>query len=337
VPIGGTADLVVKVARTGGLTGPLPLTLSGLPEGVTAPADLSIPANASELKVPLKCAPDAAATASLVSVRGEIAVEGKPLVRTGVAAGTGSLCPATPDENDASFVLLATTMKPVCKVEPVDKDGGRRIHRGATYPAPVVITRENGYTGPVELWMSAHQSYTCMGISGPDITVPAGVSQATYPCFMPEWLETARTSRMICVAVARVPDPKGHIRCLMTAMDGRITMSMEGALLKITHTPSERTVRAGTSFRVPVKVARSPELALPVRVELQLPEELQGLVTASPLVLSPDRSEGEVTLTTKADTLLEGDRTITLRATAMQPGNLAVVSETEVPVRFVAP
>jgi hypothetical protein len=173
-----------------------------------------------------------------------------------------------------------------------------------------------------------------MGITGPDLTIAPGVSRTTYPCFMPEWLETARTSRMILVAVVKVPDPRGHVRHLVTLMDGRITMSMEGALLKLTHAPEERTVRTGAAFRVPVKIARSPDLPLPVRISLVLPEELQGMVQAEPLTLGPGQDTGEVTLTTTANPALLGEQIITLRATAMQPGELAVVSETQVPLLF---
>jgi hypothetical protein len=85
---------------------------------------------------------------------------------------------------------------------------------------------------------------------------------------------------------------------------------------------------------VPVKVTRSPDLALPVRVTLVVPEELEGLVKAEPVLLDPSKGEGEITLVTTAAPALLGDQLLTLRATAMQPGNLAVVSETQVPVLF---
>jgi hypothetical protein len=334
VPLGGTAELVVKAARSGQFKEPIALTLGGLPEGVTAPPGIQIPPGAAEIKVPLRCAADAPASAALVTVSGAAAVDGKTVTHAATAAGAGNLAPLSLEENQVASVLVATTMKPVLKVEPVDKDGGRRISRGATYPAPVIVTRMEGFKGEAGLQMAAHQSYTCMGITGPDIVVPPGVDHTTYPCFMPEWLETSRTSRMILIAVAKVPDPRGNVRHLVSLMDGRITMAMEGALLKIAHVPAERTVRVGTSFRIPVKVSRSPNLALPVRVELRLPEELEGLVKAEPLLLPPDRSEGEITLTSTAGPALTGDQIITLRATAMLPGDLPVVSETQVPITF---
>jgi hypothetical protein len=336
IPLGGTADLAVKVIRQGGFKAPIKLSFSELPEGVTAPANFEIPAGAGEVKVPLRCAADVAVTAAMGSVTGSAILDGRPVTKPVLAPAGGNLTPFSPDENRIPELLFSVTMKPVCKVEPVDKDGGRRIHRGATYPAPVIITRLEGFQGEVGLQMAARQSYTCMGITGPDIVVPAGVTRTAYPCFMPEWLETSRTSRMITIAVAKVADPKGNVRHLVSLMDGRITMAMEGALLKITHAPEERTLRAGSTFRVPVKLARSPDLPLPVRVTLVLPDELQGIVKAEPLLLEPGRSEGEITVTTSGDPSLLGDQSLTFRAVAMLPGDLAVVSETQVPILFIA-
>ncbi|MGV3724764.1 MAG: hypothetical protein ACO1SX_28025, partial [Actinomycetota bacterium] len=332
LPLGGSADLSVKVIRQGGFKAPITLTFSGLPEGVSAPAAFEVPAGAAEAKIPLRCAADVAVTAAVGTVTGSAMVDGKAVVRSVLAPAAGNLAALSPEEIRIPEILFSVTMKPVCKVEPVDKDGGRRIHRGATYPAPVIITRMEGFQGEVGLQMAARQSYTCMGITGPDIVVPAGVTRTTYPCFMPEWLETSRTSRMITIAVAKVADPKGNVRHLVSLMDGRITMAMEGALLKITHAPEERTIQAGASFKVPVKIARSPDLPLPVKITLALPEELQGMVKAEPLLLEPGRSEGEITVTTTGDPSLLGDQSITFRATAMLPGDLAVVSETQVPI-----
>jgi len=334
VPLGGSTELVIKALRSGGFKDAIPLTFTGLPEGVTVPAGVAISAGAGEVKVPLRCAADVAVTASLAGITGTAVIDGEPVTRPVLAPAGGNLVPRSPDDERIPQLLVAVTMKPVCKVEPVDKDGGRRIHRGATYPAAVIVTRTEGFQGEVGLWMAARQSYTCMGITGPDMVVSPGVNRTAYPCFMPEWLETSRTSRMITVAVAKVADPRGNVRHLMTVMDGRITMAMEGALLKVTHRAEERTVRVGTSFRVPVKIARSPDLPLTVRVTLVLPEELQGLVQAEPLTLDPGKSDGEITFTTTAGTALLGDQILTLRATAMQPGDLAVVSEIQVPVLF---
>ena len=94
---------------------------------------------------------------------------------------------------------MATTLKPRCKGEPVDKDSGRKVPRGSTFPAEVTLERLEGYQGEVVLKMAAQQSYQVQGITGRDVVVPPGVTRTVYPCFMPEWLETSRTSRMAMI------------------------------------------------------------------------------------------------------------------------------------------
>ena len=179
--------------------------------------------------------------------------------------------------------------------------------------------------------MAAQQSYQVQGIRGPDFRVPPGAKRAFYPCFMPEWLETTRTSRMILIAVVNVPDPRGNVRHLVTDVQGRITMSIEGALLKVSARAGELTVRPGREVLLPVKVARSPRLTGPVKLELVLPGELKGFLKMEPVVLQPGRTEAVLRIRTTDGPRLIGEQVLTIRATAKQPGDLLVQSEAEVP------
>jgi hypothetical protein len=231
--------------------------------------------------------------------------------------------------------LVAATMKPRAKVAPVDKDGGRTVHRGSTWPAEVIVDRMEGFDGEVLLWMAARQSYQVQGIRGPEMAAPAGVARSHYPCFMPEWLDTARTSRMILVAVAKVPDPRGNLRWLMTPMDGRITMSLEGALLKVTHAPAEYSVVAGQPIDIPLKISRSAKLAEQATLEVVPGDDLLGLVTAQPIAVPPGQNDAVLRIATTANPSLTGRQIVTIRATAMQHGNLPVISETTVPIEFL--
>src|SRR5207237_6269364 len=49
VPIGGKFDLAVKAIRTGNFKGPIALTITGLPAGISAGDKLTIPADKSDL------------------------------------------------------------------------------------------------------------------------------------------------------------------------------------------------------------------------------------------------------------------------------------------------
>ena len=48
---------------------------------------------------------------------------------------------------------------------------GRKVHRGATFPADVIVERLEGFQGPIVLQMAAQQSYQVQGIRGDDVTV----------------------------------------------------------------------------------------------------------------------------------------------------------------------
>jgi hypothetical protein len=332
VPIGGKADLKVTATRSGGFKGPITLSVTGLPTGVTVPPNLVIAADKTELVIPLTSAKDAPSTATLATVKGTATIAGAAVTRPVLAPAATNLAPRSPDEDQLASVLIATTMKPRCKGSPVDKDTGRKVHRGATFPAEVIVERLEGYQGEIMLRMAARQSYQVQGITGGDVLVPPNVTRTIYPCFMPEWLETTRTSRMAMIAVVKAPDPRGTVRHLVVEIEGMITMTIEGALLKLSHGARDLTVRPGETFAVPLKIARSDKLAEPVRLELRLPEKLAGKLKADPVVVPADQSAAVFRV--KADANLKGVHTFTIRATAMQSGKYPVVSETSVEVEF---
>ena len=214
VPIGGKFDLAVKAMRTGSFKGPIALTVKGLPAGVSVPAHLVIPADKSDFVVSLQAAKDAGTTAAIVTLEGTATLGTAPATRIAQTRVPLSLTPRHPDENQLPELLLAVTLTPRFKGHPVDQDTGRKVHRGSTFPADVIIERLDGFQGEIVLKMAAQQSYQVQGISGGDVVVPPGVTQTIYPCFMPEWLETTRTSRMGMIAEAqrRRSQGKGALR-----------------------------------------------------------------------------------------------------------------------------
>lgn len=337
VLVGGTSNLTVKAVRRGGWTGPITLSIAGLPAGIQAPAELVVPVDKGDLAVVLTAAPDAVAAAALISVRGEAQVDGQAVTRPALAAAGGNLAPRSPEENHVAKTLLACTMKPRCAGRPVDQDTVRKAHRGATFPAEVLVDRLEGFEGPIVLSMAAVQSYQVQGITGPEVVVPPGVTRTAYPCFMPEWLETIRTSRMGMIATVEVPDAQGRVRHLVAPITGFITMTIEGALLRLSHAEGELHAATGGSFDVRIKLARATKLSRPVRLELRLPEELAGLVTAEPVEIPAGQHEADFRVTASADPRLSGWQTLTVRGTALAAPDLPVVSETSIEVEFQAP
>ena len=182
--------------------------------------------------------------------------------------------------------------------------------------------------------MAAKQSRHRMGITGPVLSVPADQREVFYPCFMPEWLTTDRTTRMVVYAYGEVKDPQGNIRHIGKNSDARITMIMEGALLKLGHTAEEITIAPGDSFSVPVNILRSPKLQTDVKLDVELPEDLKELVRCEPVILSVNQQQHALEIQTSADARLQGSIPITLRATTFQDGKWLVKSIVDVEVYF---
>lgn len=337
VALGGKSQVPIKVQRFGGFTGPILLRVEGLPEGVTCDKTLTIPEGKTAFKLSLEHAKDAAVTADRIRIVGQGQIDDRQVTRLASATATGNRCPRTPGESQTSDLLLCVTMKPTFAVELVDRNRQRAVHRGTTYRAEFLIKREEGFTGEVQLQMAARQGRHRQGISGPIVKVAPNAGRALYPCFMPEWLETDRTTRMVVLGVARVMDPRGNLRYLTKPADARITMILEGALLKLSSDAPELTVHPGETFEVPVAVSQSAKLQQEVRIELVGPSEILDVVRAQPITLSPTDREGTLKIQTTADARLNGDWPITLRATALQEKRWRVVSQTVVSVRFTSP
>jgi hypothetical protein len=325
-PLGAKATIALKAVRTGNFKDPITVALAGLPPDVAvAPMSLVIPADKSDLAITLDVPATAAVNASLITITGNGKLATAPL-----SANAGNLAPRTPEDSQSTSLLFAITMKPRVKGLPVDKDTGRKVPRGSTHPADITLTRLEGYSGEITLRQAAKQSYQVQGITGRDIVVPAASATAQYPCFMPEWLETSRTSRMGIVSEVKVPDPKGTIRTLIAPVEGFVTMTMEGALLKLSADDSEVSFKVGEPIVVKLKLARSPRLVEPVKVELVLPEELAGALKLDPVVANNDHVEVRIAVVDAAR--LAGEPSLILRGTAVQPGELKVVSETAIKV-----
>ena len=139
---------------------------------------------------------------------------------------------------------------------------------------------------------------------------------------------------MEVVGFGEVADPKGNVRHVGAASDARITMILEGALLKISHQASELTVSPGGSLQIPITITRSAKLAGPVTIDLEPTGPLAELVTLKPLVLEAGDSTVNLQVQSKADSRLRGVIPITVRATAFQEDRWPVKSIVDVDVEF---
>lgn len=334
LPLGGKFEIPMQVERYAGFAGEIAITVDGLPAGVRVDGAAVIPAGKNDAKLVLVSAADAGAMAAALQFRGSALIGESTTTVKATAMAAGNLCPVSPTEQHLETSLLAMTMVPPFELELIDRTRQRDVHRGTTCLAEFDIVRQPGFTGAIELQMAAQQARYRRGILGPNIIVPPETTRAIYPSFMPEWLATDLTERMLVQGVAGVADPQGNVRYLVKPSATAITMILEGALLKISSPLEELVLRRGELLDVPIVLARSAKLPLATTVELVVPEELQGALQAEPLVLDAGQDQGTLHITASTDGRLTGDWPLKLTATAWQEGKWRVASETELLVRF---
>ena len=323
INIGTEGKLALKATRLGGFNDVINLSFKGLPAGITLPEDMTIPEKKPSANLVLTASADAAATAALVTLVAEAKV-GEQTVR-----------------KEYGPMLLALTLTPPFEIQAEGLDDVTKWPRGTTFPGPVLITRKDGFNGEIVLEMSAKQGRTRMGIHGPELVVAPGVERVLYPIFLPEWLETTRTSRMIVNGVAKIPDPKGNIRYSSSKILSRIGFLPTGALLTLDAGQKEFNHVSGQPLEIPISISHTSELTESLKLELIAKPEDKGLFSAEPLTVTSDQTS--ITLPVKvnsdmpeAATLQAGERKLTIRATALKEGHLPVVSETSVIVIFGA-
>jgi hypothetical protein len=304
-----TGALGIDIERIDGFAGEITLQIESLPPGFHAPAEIKLDAKQVGADIPISCDPSVTPDACPVVVK-----------------ATGTLADESMITQQARL-LLTPILKPRAVIRPKYPDAARTVNRGATYPAPVVIERLEEYDGPVELQMAAVPDRVRQGILGHPCSVPAGQDEGVFPLIIPEWVQTDRTSRIILNSVVTIPDAKGRPRYLVNRMDRRITMNVEGALLKIS-TPKTHYRVQGQSLAIPIELFRSGELAGSVTVSLHPSGAEPAAVTAEPIRLTAAQRSVELTLVPSSDQLAAGEQAYTLRAAAEHKG-YPVLSETK--------
>lgn len=313
-PIGKPTKLALKVVRSGGLTAPIRVSLGGLPAGVTVPDELVIPEKKTTLNIEFTVPDDAAASASLVTIRGEtVPVEGQ--------------ADSPQVTSSADPILLATTIPPPFSIDAEGKDDVAKWPRGTTFPYPVLIERNENFAGDIVLEMTSRQGRHRQGINGPELTVPPNIDRILYPIFLPEWLETTRTSRMVVNGVARVADPQGNERYSVVRQKTRMGFLPTGALLKLGTDSPEVNVKPGQSLTIPLAISRARELDDPAIIEI-LPNSAG--ITIEPLTLQAARDEASLAFAVPIDLTAGSEHSLTIRATVQKGGHLPTVSQTDV-------
>ncbi len=265
----------IDIERIDGFTGEVVLEVQSLPPGVHVPKEIKIDAQQVGVDIPVFCDPTVTPDASMIGVTATATLDNDSLL------------------SRQARLLLAPMLKPRAVVRPKYPDAARTVNRGTAYPAPVVIERLEQFEGPVELQMAAVPDRVRQGILGDARFVPTGRNEAVFPLIIPEWVQTDRTSRIILNTVVTVPDAGGRQRYLVNRMQQRITMNVEGALLKVS-TPRQYYQSDGKCLDIPVELFRSGNLPGPVTVSLHCLGDDSPPFTAKSITIPADQHSTEL-------------------------------------------
>jgi hypothetical protein len=216
-------------------------------------------------------------------------------------------------------VLLGVAMPTPFKI--VGEYDMRWAARGSVHQRRYKIER-NDYDGPIEISLADKQARHLQGVTGPTITVPAGVSEFSYPIQLPPWMETGRTCRVCVMGTALVKDEAGveHVVSFTsTAPNEQLIAVIEPGRLGVELGLGSVTARPGQTVTLPVTVQRGKGLSGAAKVELVLPAHVRG-VAAEPVTVAVGGDRAELTLRFADPLPGPFNMPLTVRATVLEQG-----------------
>ena len=302
---GASGKLTVQVHREGGFKEPVTLAVEGLPPGVDV-AELVVAPNQNRGELLVKPAATATIGPSRIRVVGRSTLNGQPLAVAAriLAQGLPGHAPNSPPPTAGAIrgvdispdhVWLCVALPTPFKFQGVYEM--TYIPCGAVSRKSYVLER-NGYEGPLQVELADRQARHLQGVTGPTITVPAGVSEFTYPISLPPWMELGRTSRVVLMATGEVDDGSGR-RHKVTYTSGDQNNQMVNLVspspLRIALDRATAAATAGKTTSVTVQIRRDRALQADVRLEIVPPPQLRG-VSAMAVTVPANQETGELVL-----------------------------------------
>lgn len=314
---GGEYKQKVTAVRKHGFNGPVQLSVTGLPKGVTCD-NVVIDSGKTEATLVFKAAADAPVTTVPLLILGRSTDKDQPLEHSLRILTPPLMLPTTPHRQQLWFaVSVPTPFKVVGTFET------RYAPRGSSFVRHYHIDR-GGYDGPLTVRLSERQNRHLQGVTGPEIVVPAGVSEFDYTIFLPPWMEIGRTSRTCLMAVGQVTTEDGRLHPVSYTsfeQNDQIIVLVDPERMSL-HLP-QTSVRAtpGTEVRLPFEVRRGNGVTGDVIVQLELPPHIHGLSCTS-LLLPADKSAGELILNFSNKSLGPFNMPLKVSATCQPDGKL---------------
>jgi hypothetical protein len=328
VPQGGKAELDVVVERSGGFTGPLDLSVSGLPKGVSLEST-RIPANQSRVKLVLAARDDAQPVHAVLRVYGKTVMSG---VKRQVAAGVPRIGHSEDwmGQLKPSAIHLTIQHKPIFRL--TCNEAYQYAHRGTIYPYKLQVERLNGFDGEITLQIADRQVQDLDGIEVKERIVPKGIKEMAALIYLPETMHAnvQHHCRPYIQGHATFTDKWGQKHAMLALCDKRCMIRTLPPVVKLKAADKQLTVRSGEKIACKLVLERTSNFKGPMDVELIDPDS--GF-TADKIHIKAGETSATVTVLLGPKVAAGEGLALRFRAIGQMPGDVTVISETVVAVK----
>ena len=327
LPRGSATPIKITARRLGDFTGPIFLSLDGLPPGVTAPKDIVLAPGQSSIDVALKTDAMATVSSAIVRLRGTALI---PLTPFSAMPFPVTKMATWADDQAIDQVRLA-----VAAATPFKIAGDyelKLIPRGTVYTRRYRIER-NGFAGPIEIDLADRQARHLQGVTGPHMVVAADKSEFDYPISLPPWMETGRTCRVCVMGTATLRDADGSAHVVTYSsreQNDQIIAVVEPERLGLRLDRTSVRAEPGAAVEVSFSLSRGQGLKGDAKVEILVPPEGMQF-SAEPVTVAASTAAGKLTLKVARATLGPFPEPLIVRATVIENGR-PVIAEAKVEV-----
>ena len=324
---GSRTDLDLTVKRFGGFTGPIELSLAGLPEGVTFEPP-RIADNQTSLKLVFKAIDDTRPTDATVRISGKAMIANQPVEHIAIVA---SLCEATAAV--ANTVQLTMQHKPIFKL--TCNEAYQYGHRGTIYPYAMQIERLGGFDGEIHLQLCERQVQDLDGIEVVETLIAPGVTEFKNRVYLPETMHASvqHHCRPYSQAWATFTDKWGQRQSMLSICDKRNMIRTMPTVVKLKTLDDSVTARPGATVRCQLVLDRTANFDGAMDIELVEPETRSGFL-AERVRIEPGQTRAEVLVRVGDSARCPPDLSFKFRAVGQLREDVKVISEVSVSVRI---
>lgn len=324
---GSRTDLDLTVKRFGGFTGPIDLSISGLPDGVTFEPP-RIADNQTSLKLALKAIDDTRPTDAMLRITGKATIATQPVERLVEVRSLGDVPAAI-----ANSVQLTVQHKPIFKL--TCNEAYQYGHRGTIYPYAMQIERLGGFDGEIHVQLCERQVQDLDGIEVIETLIPPGVTEFNNLVYLPETMHASvqHHCRPYSQAWATFTDKWGQRQSMLSICDKRNMIRTMPTVVKLQSLDYHVVARPGTTVRCQLELDRTPNFNGAMELELIEPAARTGF-TAKRVRIEAGQSRAEVAVHIGDSATCPHDLALRFRVVGQLRDDVTVISETAVPVRL---